>query len=381
MAERLPPFQEMIDHAPDAMILVDGDGAISYANRYAAQVFGIEPEQLVGRCVETLLPPTLRSRHSTHRAAYVQRPRIRPMGDGDMELRAIRADGNDFPVDIHLSPIEAGETMWTLAVIRDATERHGFLDQLRSAKQAAERLARTKGEFLAFAAHDLCQPLQTLDLLVSAIQAELSKGTDLAKLAAQASEELARMRELLKMLIEISRLESGTIRLMEQPVSVAELFGDLERRFGPEASAKKLRFGVEAAEHVVETDPTLLRVMLSNLLANAIRYTPRGEVRMRCAAVADGSLQLAVSDTGIGIPIDQVDHIFEDFRRLESGQRINRGGFGLGLGIVRRLSGLLGYDVSVRSEPGRGSTFSVAVPAAKVYSTQPPRPGAQGAPS
>ncbi len=381
MIEWLPPFHEMLERAPDAIVLVDGDGVITYANRCAAEMFGIDPTRLAGSSVETLLPPGSRDRHAAHRSAYTQRPRVRPMGSGEMELRGLRADGTDFPVDIQLAPIEAGGTRWTLAVIRDVTDRHRLLEQLRAATQVAQQLARTKGEFLAFAAHDLCQPQQTLELLVAAIAGEAGAGTELAELAGQASDALGRMRELLRMLIEISRLESGTISVTEQPVSVAELFGELERHFGPEALAKKLHLGIEPGEHVVETDPALLRVMLSNLLGNAIRYTPRGEIRMRCAAGADGGLQLAVSDTGIGIPVDQVDRIFEDFQRLEDGRRIDRDGFGLGLGIVRRLSRLLGYGVSVQSAPGRGSTFSVAIPAAKVYAANHSFAAAPGASS
>ena len=371
MSQRLPPSAELLEQAPDVIVLVDATGAIAYANGRVADVFGMAPGDLIGQPVEALVPPKLRGQHAAQRRSYERDPGIRPMSDRSMALHGLRADGSEFPVDIHLAPIRVSGDRWTLAVIRDATERQRIHDELVAAKLLADEVARMKGEFLAFAAHDLSQPQQTLELLVNAIERQLEKGTDLAELAEQASSALARMRELLKMLIEISRLESGTLKVLDQPTSVAEILGELERHFAPQARAKTLRFESVPSEHVVETDPALLRGILSNLVGNAIRYTVRGEVKMHCVTAPDGSLQLAVSDTGIGIPTDQLGRIFDDFYRLEPARCAHRDGFGLGLGIVRRLSDLLGFPVTVESAVGRGSTFSVSIPAANVY--PPPR--------
>ena len=363
----LPAFAEVIEQAPDAVLLVDATGTILYANRRVADLFGIAPAALLGRPVELLIPEPLRQRHSGHRSQYTRDPKIRPMGNSRLTLSGLRVDGRAFPVDIHLAPILSDGNDWTLAVIRDASERHRVLDELQRAKQMAEEITRMKGEFLALAAHDLIQPQQTLELVISAIERSVPVGSDIAQLAVRASASLARMRELLKMLMEISRLESRTMQVIDEPVQVAELFSDIDRQFAPTARAKALLFGIDPCSHIVETDPRLLRGMLSNLVANAIRYTPEGEVSVRCVAPADGSLRLAISDTGIGIPGDQLQAIFEDFHRLEEGRRVDREGFGLGLGIVRRLSSLLGFPITVQSTVGRGSTFGIEIPAVKVH--------------
>ena len=160
-------------------------------------------------------------------------------------------------------------------------------------------------------------------------------------------------------------IEGEDRQLSSQPVRSG--YNDLERQFAPVACAKALRYVSEPCPNIVETDPKLLRGMLSNLVANAIRYTPRGEVRVQCSAPADGGLQLAVQDTGIGIPGDQLQSIFEDFNRLAEARRAHGEEFGLGLGIVRRLSTVLGFPVTVESAPGHGSTFRVEIPPAKVY--------------
>jgi PAS domain S-box-containing protein len=367
MASTLPAFAELVDQAPDAILLVDSTGVIVYANARVADVFGMTPARLRGLPVEELIPERFRVPHTAHRGAYGREPRVRPMGDDRLVFAARRADGSEFPVDIHLAPIVSDGHRWTLAVVRDATERNRFLDELRSARQLAEQIARVKGEFLALAAHDLSQPEQQLELVISAIERRVPASADMAELTSLASGALRRMRELLKMLIEISRLESGTVRVAEEPISVAEIFGELERQFAAAARAKNLSFGSDPCQHIVETDPALLRGMLSNLVANAIRYTPQGEVSVRCVVSAEGGLRLAVSDTGIGIPTEQLHRIFEDFQQLEEARGEQREGFGLGLGIVRRLSALLGFPVSVQSTPGQGSTFGVDIPPAKVY--------------
>jgi PAS domain S-box-containing protein len=367
MTSPLPAFADLVEQAPDAILLVDSAGVIAYANARVVHLFGIAPDELRGRLIEELIPERLRVPHTAYRDGYTHQPKVRPMGDHRLALTARRVDGGEFPVDIQLAPVVTGDRHWTLAVVRDATDRHRFLDELRSARQLAEQIARVKGEFLALAAHDLSQPEQQLELIVSAIERRVPVSAEMAELTSLAGAALTRMRELLRMLIEISRLESGTVRVAEEPVSVAELFGGLERQFAAAARAKNLQFGSDPCHHVVETDPTLLRGMLSNLVANAIRYTPRGEVSVRCVVSAEGGLRLAVSDTGIGIPAEQLHRIFEDFQQLDAARGEQREGFGLGLGIVRRLSGLLGFAVTVQSIPGHGSTFGVEIPPAKVY--------------
>jgi PAS domain S-box-containing protein len=362
----LPTFSEVIEQAPDAITLVDAGGIVVYANGRLMQMFGLTPADIVGKSIETLIPERLRAKHAAFRDTYIGAPRVRAMGDIRLTLAARRADATEFPVDIQLAPIQSNDKRWTVAVIRDATERHAFLDELRDARQMAERVSRLKGEFLSMAAHDLSQPVQTLELLVSSIEHRVPPQSEVAELLGHAAFSLSQMRQLLKMLSDISRMESGSLRIIPEPVPVDSIFTDLERQFATLAQSKSLRYISNPCHHVVETDPALLRTILANLVANAIRYTPRGEVQVGCFASPTGSLHLVVSDTGIGIPEDQLRTIFEDFYRLDEARRAHRDGFGLGLGIVRRLSGLLELPVTVNSRIGHGSTFDVEIPAQKV---------------
>lgn len=362
----LPTFDELVNLAPDPVLLVDASGLIAYANRRVTHQFGLQPAVILGHAIETLIPEHHRAWNAAHREVNDRAPRTRQKCDVNMTVMGRHADGREFPIDVHLAPIEHAGQCWTLAVIRDATEQHRVLNEARAARRAAEETARAKGEFLGLAAHDLSQPVQALELMISAIESRVRQWPDLAELSSLATASLARMRELLKMLLEISRIESETLRIQEQPVQIAEMFEYLDRQFGPLARARALAFLIEPCAHIVEADPALLRGMLSNLVANAIRYTPRGEVRLQSTLNADGRLCLAVRDTGIGIPSDHLQTIFEDFRRLEAAEHIAGDGFGLGLGIVRRISTLLGFPITVQSTVGRGSTFGIEIPPAKV---------------
>ena len=361
-----PVLKDTLEWAPDGVLLVDGSGAIVYCNASITRLFGYSTSEILGRPVEMLLPERLHGRHVGLRTHYAASPSVRPMGDSTREFSARRRDGTEFLVDIQLAPVVRDGVRWTVATVRDATERHVFQNELREARRMAEHVAKLKGEFLGMAAHDLSQPLQTMELLVGSLKRRVPAGPDNFELFEEAESCLVRMRQLLRMLGEISRADSGALQVNPEPVAIHTIFGDLERQFSPAARAKSLRYASEPCPHVVETDPALLRGMLSNLIGNAIRYTNQGEVRVQCHAPQNGELQLLVSDTGIGIPEGELQQIFEDFHRADAARRANREGFGLGLGIVRRLSALLDLPIAVQSRVGAGSTFWITVPADKV---------------
>ena len=371
MTPTLPPFSDLIEQAPDGVVVVNTDGMIVFANAQMTDLFGFAPGDLIGRPIETLLPARFHRQHTGHRGHYSTSPRVRPMGDARSIFLGARIDGTEFPVEIQLAPIQRDSQRWTIAFVRDATERQLIRDKLERSRQAAEDAARLKGEFLSLAAHDLSQPVQTVEFVISSIRKQPGLPDDAATLADIASSSLTRMRELLKMLLDISRIESGTIQVMELPIQVGDILDDLERQFGANARAKNLAFHTRPCAKVLATDPALLRAILSNLTANAIRYTPRGKVSIDCMPSADGGLRLAVQDTGIGIPPDKTQVIFDDFYRSADAESANHDGFGLGLGIVRRLSKILGFPVTVESVVGRGSTFAVHIPKEKVQSGPP----------
>src|SRR5437868_5849616 len=163
-------FRDLVEFAPDALILVDSNGIILYANQHVHTLFGYEPGQLVGLSVDLLIPEESRGMHAAHRSAYGQKPRLREMGNRNMPLFGVRRDGTRFRAEIRLAPIKTAHGFIAAAAVRDATETAQFMSMLAAARQTAEEANEAKGRLLAAASHDLRQPMQTLRLLNGAMK-------------------------------------------------------------------------------------------------------------------------------------------------------------------------------------------------------------------
>ncbi len=352
-------LSKVLESAPDAIVVVDAAGVIVFANRQVEPLFGYSAQELLGGSIERLLPERFRTAHLHHRHTYGRSARVRPMGV-DLDLFALRKDGSELPVEISLSPIEDGERPLVAAAIRDASDRRRNQAALTQAREEADRANQAKSRFLATASHDLRQPLQTLSLL----NGTLSRiATDPAAIdaVAQQGQAVEAMSRLMGALLDISKLESGAIRPDPTDFKVAALFEELRSEFASVAASKGLELRVEPMEHYVHSDPSLVGQIMRNLVSNAIKYTHRGCVGLR-ALVHLTEVRVEVTDTGIGIPADQLPYIYDEFYQVGVARNTTREGYGLGLSIVRRLVALLGLKLEVRSEVGRGSVFTLELP-------------------
>jgi PAS domain S-box-containing protein len=351
--------RRVLDSSPDAMVIIDGEGTIVFANRQVELLFGHEATSLVGRRVELLLPERFRTRHIGHRNAYARNTRVRPMGSG-LDLFALRKDGSEFPVEISLSPAEdAGRTL-TIAAIRDITDRCEIQNALREAREAADRANDAKSRFLATASHDLRQPLQALSFLNGTMRRMVKEGP-LADALAQEEQAIQAMSRLLNTLLDVSKLESGAIKPEITDFKVAALFEEMRSEFAAVAANKGLRLEVEECADRAHSDPALVGQVIRNLVANAIKYTREGRVRLRCLH-DDALVRLEVLDTGIGIPARELSRIYDDFYQIGVSTNTSRDGYGLGLSIVSRIVELLHLRLDVQSEVGKGTVFALSLP-------------------
>jgi two-component system, sensor histidine kinase len=356
-----------LDAAPDAMIIIDANGIIRYANRQVSALFGYPHDDVVGQAVEFLMPERFREHHVSHRHSYIERVRARPMGIG-LELFGRRIDGTEFPVEISLSPVEDSGRVLIAAAIRDVSDRKKAEAELIEARQAAEaaresadRANQTKSRFLATASHDLRQPLQSLSLLNGALRRAVTD-PDASEAMVQQEQAIGAMSRLLNTLLDISKLESGAVRPDPTDFAVSALFEDLRLEFSGLASAKGLTLRIAECEECAHSDRTLVEQILKNLVSNAIKYTPQGWVSLRSSHANPNTVRIEVHDTGVGIAPDQLRLIYDEFYQIGVPASSSRDGYGLGLSIVQRLVTLLAAELEVTSEPGKGSTFTLTLP-------------------
>ena len=354
----------VLDAAPDAMLVIDERGRIVFANQQVTALFGYQRAELLGLSVEALVPERFRAGHAAHRQGYVATGLRRPMGSG-LDLFARRKDGTEVPVEVSLSPITGGEggTVLVAAAIRDVTERRRVQHELKAARESADRANLAKSRFLATASHDLRQPLQTLSLLNGSLR-RLVSDADLTGVLAQQNQAIQAMTRLLNALLDISKLESGAIRPEITDFTVQALFEEMRNEFAAIAANKGLELAVEPCADAVHSDAALVGQVLRNLVSNAIKYTREGCIRLRCLH-EPAFVRLEVLDTGIGIPANLLPYICDEFYQVDVPSNTTRDGYGLGLSIVQRITRLLDLRLEVHSEVGRGSTFSLTVPASQ----------------
>ncbi len=248
--------------------------------------------------------------------------------------------------------------------------------ELRRAREEADRANAAKSAFLAAASHDLRQPVQSLYLFAAALADRLHGHPALPMLNTM-RQGLDTLKGLLDGLLDMSRLESGKIVAAPTDLRLNQLLGRLVAEYAPRAAQKGLALRAVPTRAWVHTDPAHLERILRNLMENALRYTPTGRVLLGCRHTAT-TVRVELWDSGVGIPADRLEDIFEEFTQLGGA---HERGLGLGLAIVTRLSRLLGHPVAVRSTEGKGSVFTVDLP--RVLRAAPragSRPGGAAAP-
>lgn len=242
----------------------------------------------------------------------------------------------------------------------DVTKRKRFEEEISRAQNVAERADRAKSIFLAAASHDLRQPLQTLKLLQGALERQHPDG-ERQKIIVGMGHSIDTMSSMLSSLLDINRLETGNLRPSKSDFSVNEIFASAATDLLQPLEEKGLLWRVVPSDLLVRSDKRMLEEMIRNLLSNAIRYTDHGKILLGCRRAGE-KIRIEIWDTGIGIPGDQLPHIFEEYYC-----DAERGGFGLGLAIVKRLGEILDHRVEVRSTPGKGTGFSIEVPRGRAY--------------
>jgi len=381
-------YRRLLEAAPDGIVEVECSGRIVLVNSQAERMFGYRREELLGKSVEMLMPERFRGRHPAHRERYSAHSVTRPMGSG-LDLRAVRADGTEFAVDINLSPFEGETGGSVVCVIRDVSDRKLAEEQIKSLNlsleqrthdmavinseleirnREVEKANRLKSNFLATMSHELRTPLNAIvgfaDLLARQTAGPLTQKQD--RFVRHIKESSRHLLALIDDILDLSKIEAGRLDLKFESFALSAASDEVLSTLRPLAAAKELDLNTELSpDLILHADRVRVKQILYNLLSNAIKFTPAtGSVGL-VAESNEALVHISVIDTGIGIPSEEQEAIFETFHRcLTSTQEVCEG-TGLGLSITKLLVEQHGGRIWVESEPDKGSHFHLTLPIIK----------------
>jgi PAS domain S-box-containing protein len=359
-------FRGVAETLGEGVIITDTRDKILYVNPQLAHLSGYAPAEMIGTTVEALLVP------EEERETYRWRNQMRYQGVSEQyEMRLKRKDGRRFWAEVNGTPFRdaAGGVVGTLGAIMDVTERKRVQEELVAAIDAAEDASRAKSAFLANMSHELRTPLNAIIGYSEMLQEE-ARDRGLPDLVPDLEKIHGSGRHLLTLIndiLDLSKIEAGKLELMSEMFDVHNLVRDVESTIAPLVAARDnaLEVRCPADMGAMRSDMTRVRQVLLNLLSNASKFTERGTILLDVGPEQRNGaawVRFSVRDTGIGMSPEQLGKLFQAFTQVDVSTTRRYGGTGLGLVISRQLCQMMGGDVTVESEMGKGSTFTVRLP-------------------
>lgn len=393
-------FESIFNHVNEGILIANAKGEIIVVNPKCYQMFGYGEEELKGKAVEVLIPGEYTGRHVQYRESYMEKPTKRPMGR-NLTLYGLRKDESRFPLEISLSYYHSPEGLYVIAFIIDITERYdqqekirrineelkvlnetlekkvnertlvlkealhdleASRDELTHALEKEKELNEMKSRFISMASHEFRTPLSTVLSSVSLIgkyeqteeQDKREKHITRIKGAVQS------LTEILNDFLSIGKLEEGKVVAHPVKMCLREAVEEMSAEMQALAKAGQvIHTNVDGDDDLI-LDKQLLRNILINLLANAIKFSPENKSIFLSAIHTNGQLEISVRDEGMGIPEEDQKHLFERFFRGKNVSNIQ--GTGLGLNIVLKYLELLEGQITFKSELEKGTTFVVTLP-------------------
>ena len=347
-------YRGLLEAAPDAMVVVNEGGEIVLLNGQTEKQFGYRRDELIGQKLTNIIPVGFADR--------LNAPLTHQIGTG-VELVALRKDGSEFPIEIMLSPLKSDDGILVTAAIRDISVR----------KEQAARVNRLKDGFIATVSHELRTPLTSIAGALAILNASAAGKLpeSVSRFITIAYNNSQRLTRLINDILDIEKIELGKVTLVIEPVDIRLAFEQAIEDTRAYAKSYGVRITLQASTMPCElqSDAGRLVQIVTNLLANAIKFSPRGGEVVIAAETRSGGTRISVRDHGSGIPEDFKREIFGKFARADSSDTRQRGGTGLGLSIVKQLVTQLGGEVGFYDAPGGGTTFYVDFPGAPPVDT------------
>lgn len=354
-------FRQFIESAPVPTIISDSGGTIVLVNKEAEKVFGYRRAELEGLSVEALVPEAHRPPHVVHRHRFFAARETRRMGRS--EVLARRQDGSTFPADIELSYIDTRPAPLVMSFIIDVTQRQQAEEALRQALAHEKELNDLKSRFVSMASHEFRTPLAAIHATAETLTIYRDKMN-----AAQVDERLEKIRRqvnhmqgIVEDVLQLARIQAGRVEFRPTEGDLAALCRQIFEEFESHpANRGRLPEAGLTTPLIAFFDAQLMRQALSNVIGNALKYTPDGTPVHVALLAGAGQILFEVEDHGIGIPAADLKHLFEPFHRAANVGTIS--GTGLGLSIAKQAVEMHGGRLSVESEVGRGTTVTLVIP-------------------
>lgn len=365
-------FQLIVESAPYAIILVDKQCRIAFANGQAEELFSYGRHDLIGQSIDMLIPKRYNEQHSDFRTMLSGLP-ASPLSRVTREFFAVRHDGTEFAVEINLSRLTATKSAFILAAITDITELLEYRQNLEAKVQERTRelnealykekeLVEMKSKFISIASHEFRTPLSTISLVAGILRKHKERiSTDEFNARIDSIEKQVRhMTYMLDDILTIGKADAGKIQTQYTSIPVEDFFEQTAAEVEQSIHTHKIRLQVKCSVKKISLDEKLLRNIVLNLLTNAIKFSPQNKSVSLTVTNTPDALKIKVQDKGIGILEEDRAKLFTSFHRGSNVGTIQ--GTGLGLSIVKKAVDLLNGDIQLQSEVDHGTTFTVTLP-------------------
>jgi len=354
-------LRAIVDTAVDAIITIDEQGKVLSFNRAAEILFGWAEEEIRGQNVKLLMPEEFSDNHDHYLDRYRKTQQGKLM-DNRREVTALRRDGTVFPVRAGVSKTKVDGATVYVGILTDITNRVEMEKNLKSAKVRAEQAATARSAFLANMSHEIRTPMNSIIgfselLLDTELDSNQYRHTRIIHRSARS------LLRLLNDILDTAKLDRNAIELEQRPFSLQQLVKETCEEIRLLADRKSIYLSVayESPQQWFLGDAFRIKQIMTNLLSNAVKFTEEGGVAVTVTEHKPG-VRIAIQDTGIGIPKDRLETIFQPFSQSDVSMSRRFGGTGLGTTIAQKLTELMSGTIQVESEEGQGSTFSIALP-------------------
>ena len=348
-------YRGLFESAQDAIVVLDKWGKIKFVNHQTLQQFGFSQDELVDHDVEMLVPDRLKKSHLAFRLTYFDNTIPKHLGERQVEMAGLHKNGSEFPISVTLSPLLTPEGLWITAIIRDISETRRLMDESIHARE----------DIIATVSHDLKNPLSgivgNVNLLSKINEKKNPPDPKLGKIINSLNRATNQMISLVQNLLDFSKLEAKCFVVNKNPENVPEIVDEVLHNFVTIAREKKIELKVilESNLPILNCDNLCVNRVLSNLVSNAIKFTPKGGNILVQVRKRNNSIVFMVKDTGLGIEEHEIEHVFD---RYWQSNRTAVKGTGLGLAIVKGIVEAHDGHVWVESKIGEGSAFYFTLP-------------------